>query len=159
MPGHPGTTADKEGIMTTVSSGAATATRTARETQAEMFAAIQRGDSAALRALMHPEYVYTDVDGEEHSGADAGIEVAELFHTALPDMTIDLWAVHAPSDTLSIAEVRMRGTHTGPFGDIPASGGRIEGVGCNVIETQGGLIRRERDYYNELDFLRQAGAL
>lgn len=125
--------------------------------QRTMFAAVQRGDIEALRDLIHPEYTYTGSDGVEQPGADAGIAVAELYTTAFPDLTIEELHSWTPAEDVSIMELRFRGTHTGPLGEIPPTGRRAEGTLCNVVEVRDGRVRREREYFDELSLLRQLG--
>ncbi len=125
--------------------------------QREMFSAIERRDLDALRALYHPDYVYTGTDGVERAGADAGVAVAEMFTTAFPDLSFEVRAVHAPSDEVAVLEIIARGTHTGPLDDLPPTGRQLEGVGCNVVEVRDGKIHRERDYYDTLALMRQLG--
>jgi ketosteroid isomerase-like protein len=125
--------------------------------QRAMFAAVQRGDIKALRDLLHPDYTYTASDGVEQPGAEAGVAVAELYTTAFPDLTIEELHCWTPAEDVSIMELRFRGTHTGPLGDVPPTGRRAEGIVCNVVEVRDGRIRREREYFDELALLRRLG--
>jgi ketosteroid isomerase-like protein len=125
--------------------------------QRAMFAAVRRGDMKVLRELFHPDYTYTPSDGVERPGAEAGMEVAELYTTAFPDITIEEVRSWSPTPDVSIMEVRFAGTHTGPLGDIPPTGRRAEGMSCNILQARDGLIWREREYFDELSLLRQLG--
>jgi predicted ester cyclase len=126
--------------------------------QRQMFEAVQRGDSHALRELAHPDYTYQGVDGGTY-GIDASIAVAEQFITAFPDLTIEFVRVWSPDPETAIAEVRMSGTHDGPLGDVPPTGRRVQGVGCNIVEVRDGTMWRERDYFDNLSALEQIGAI
>jgi steroid delta-isomerase-like uncharacterized protein len=125
--------------------------------QREMFAAIEARDLDRLRELFHPDYAYTGTDGVEHAGAEAGLAVAERFTTAFPDLSIEVRASHAVGGDVAVVEIVARGTNTGPLDDIPPTGRRLEGVGCNVIEVRDGKIHRERDYFDTLALLQQLG--
>lgn len=122
-----------------------------------MFAAVERGDIAALRELLHPEYTYTASDGVEQQGPEAGIAVAELYLTAFPDLTIEEVRSWSPSPDVSIMEVRYRGTHTGPLGDIPPTGRPATGLGCNIAEVRDGRLWREHEFFDQLPMLEQLG--
>ena len=125
--------------------------------QRTMLAAAQRGDMQALRETLHPDYTYTASDGVERPGPDAGVAVAELYTTAFPDIVIEEVRSWTPSPDVAIMEFRASGTHTGPLGDIPATGRKGSLMVCNVVETRDGLIWREHEYFDELAMLRQLG--
>ncbi len=125
--------------------------------QREMLAAVERRDFDRLRELAHPDYTYIGGDGVEQRGAEAAVAVAELYTTAFPDLTFEVRASHAPSDDVAILEVVARGTHTGPLGDIPATGRSAEVVACNVVEARDGRMIREREYFDSLTLMQQLG--
>jgi ketosteroid isomerase-like protein len=122
-----------------------------------MFAAVRRGDMAALRALYAPDYTYIAADGIPRAGADAGIEVAELYTTAFPDVSLTEEMAHAPAPDVSVMVLRVRGTHTGPLGDVPPTGRTVTGLFCNIVEVRDGLIVRELDFIDRLTLLEQLG--
>ena len=125
--------------------------------QREMFAAVQRGDMKVLRGLLHPDYSYTASDGVERPGPSAGVAVAELYTTAFPDLTLEEVRSWSPSPDVSIMEIHYAGTNTGPLGDVPPTGRRAEGLGCNIVEVRDGTIWREHEFFDELAMLRQLG--
>jgi steroid delta-isomerase-like uncharacterized protein len=121
--------------------------------------AVTNRDFAALRDLYHDDYVYMSGDGIEQPGADAGVAVVEQYTKAFPDLTFIIRDHHQPSESVSIIEFRGRGTHSGPLGDIAATGKQIEVPVCNVIETKDGKIWREREYYDSMAMLTQLGVM
>ena len=123
----------------------------------KMFEVVMARDYDGLRALLHPDYVYMTSDGVEQKGADAAVAVPETYFAAFPDMTFEFPHEHAVSDSVSVIEFHVSGTHTGPLGDIPATGKRAEVHVCNVIEVRDGLIYREREYFDTLPMLQQLG--
>jgi len=137
---------------------ATTDTTDATAIQQRMLDAVARGDVRALRELAHPDYTYTAPDGETHAGVEAGLAVAEEIHVAFPDLEIEVMRTHRPDPSTSIAELRLRATHGGPYGGLAATGRRVEGVGCNIVEVRDGRIIAERDYWDDLSILRQLGA-
>ncbi|HVM40578.1 MAG TPA: ester cyclase [Acidimicrobiia bacterium] len=132
----------------------------AASTHQQMIEMIRQHDLSGLRGLYHPDYVYTGSDGAEHKGPDAGVEVAELYTTAFPDLDLDVRAVWAPTDDVSIIEFVARGTHTGPLEDVAPTNRRVDVHVCNVIEvSDDGRILSEREYFDELALLRQLGVI
>ncbi|MGW3496531.1 ester cyclase [Streptomyces sp. NPDC001020] len=112
-----------------------------------------------MRSLYHPEYVYTDNTGRQFPETDTPVAVMRHLHTAFPDVRFSYRAFHSgDADTVSVVEVVCRGTHLGPFGDIPPTGETVVSHACHVIEVRDGLIYRERDYFDSLSVLRQIGA-
>ncbi len=131
----------------------------ASDIQRAMFAAVESKDVDALRALYHPDYIYMSGDGVEQKGADAGIEVAETYTRAFPDLTFSIQHQYEPTPDTAIVELRATGTHEGDLEGIPATGRRVELAGCNVIEVADGQIIRERDYFDIGAMLQQLGVL
>ena len=125
--------------------------------QREMFEAVERRDFDRLRELLHPDYTYIGGDGVERAGAEAALAVADFYTTAFPDVTFEVRASHAPSDDVSVLELIARGTHTGPLGDVPATGRAVEVVACNVVEVRDGRILREREYFDTGAIMSQLG--
>lgn len=124
-----------------------------------MFAAVIARDFVALRALYHPDYTYTGGDGVEQKGAEAGLEVAQGYTAAFPDLTFEFRHEFAVDDVTSVIEFTARGTHQGALDDIPATGRRVELVACNVVEVRDGQIHREREYFDTMSLLTQLGAV
>lgn len=125
----------------------------------EYFDTIKNVDFERMRSLLHPDYTIMQGDGVELRGPEAGIEIAETYTTAFPDLTFEIRQQYVPSDTVSILEFTARGTHKEALEDIPATGNEVEIVVCNVIEVKDGKILREREYYDNLSILRQLGVM
>jgi steroid delta-isomerase-like uncharacterized protein len=115
-------------------------------------------DFTTFRALLHPEYTYTDCDGKVSSGPDTGVAAAQALLTAFPDAQTQIVTLSTAGD-LSYGEFVTKGTQTGPLTGIPASGKSVVVVRCNVIEVKDKLIYREREYMDMLGVLVQIGAV
>lgn len=53
----------------------------------------------------------------------------------------------------------FKGTHTGDFFGIPATGKKIDVVGCTIATIVDGKITEERDFFDNYEFLKQLGLL
>jgi steroid delta-isomerase-like uncharacterized protein len=53
----------------------------------------------------------------------------------------------------------FKGTHTGMFFGIPATGNKVNLEGATIIRMEDGKIAEERDFYDNLVFLQQLGVL
>ena len=53
----------------------------------------------------------------------------------------------------------FKGTHTGDFMGIPATGKTIDVEGCTIARMVNGKIVEERDFMDNMDFLKQLGLM
>jgi len=74
------------------------------------------------------------------------VAVAEAYTSAFPDLVLEIDHQWAPKPGVAVLEGTVRGTQEADFDGIPATGKRIEFVYCNVLETEGDKIVREREY-------------
>ncbi|CAL9363483.1 hypothetical protein SUDANB121_00722 [Nocardiopsis dassonvillei] len=125
--------------------------------QRAYFDAIRSGDVDAVRALLHPEYEFTDEEGVTHD-VDGSLEKVRTYTSAFPDMAFDIHRQLELGD-VCVLEATITATHTGDFSGLPATGRRIHAEYCNVIEARDGLIHREHDYSDNLSVMRQLGAV
>lgn len=122
----------------------------------EFFDAFNRRDFDRARELMHPEYSYTGGDGRRQDGPEAGIAVAQMFHTAMSDAKIDIKRIHAAGDVV-ITEFTGSGTHDGDFMGNAPTGRKVTMPVCNVMEIRDGKIYAEREYMDMLHLTQQLG--
>ena len=54
---------------------------------------------------------------------------------------------------------QFKGTHTGDFMGIPATGKTIDVEGCTIARMVNGKIVEERDFMDNMDFMKQLGLL
>ena len=111
-------------------------------------------------------YEYVDPDFTAHGaggqdikqGPDGVIGMVKAWHAAMPDghMTVD--DIITEGD-LSTIRMTWRATHTGPFGDIPASGNQIEVTSIGIDRVIGGKITEGWGELNMLGMLQQMGAI
>ena len=118
--------------------------------------AAPRRDFDKCRQLFHPQYSYTGGDGQRQEGADAGIAVADMFTTALPDVTLDVKHAHVSGDS-AIVEFVASGTHTGELMGIAPTGRKISMPVCLVLDIRDGKIYAEREYMDMMHLMQQLG--
>ncbi|NIM48393.1 MAG: DUF4440 domain-containing protein [Gemmatimonadales bacterium] len=122
----------------------------------EYFEAWNRRDWAKIRSLMHPDYSYMGGDGERQTGQEAGIAVAQMFASALPDGKVDVQTIHVAGD-VAITEFIGSGTHNGDLMGIAPTGRHVSMPVCNVIEIRDGMIYAEREYMDMMHMMEQLG--
>lgn len=54
---------------------------------------------------------------------------------------------------------QFKGTHTGPFFGIPATGKTVDVIGCTIATVVDGKITEEQDFFDNYAFLQQIGIL
>ncbi len=52
---------------------------------------------------------------------------------------------------------QFKGTHTGPFFGIPATGKTVDVIGCTIAKVVDGKITEEQDFFDNYEFLKQIG--
>jgi len=52
---------------------------------------------------------------------------------------------------------QFKGTHTGTFFGIPATGKTVDVIGCTIATVVDGKITEEQDFFDNYEFLRQIG--
>lgn len=115
-------------------------------------------DWGKMRSFLHADYTYTGGDGQVQRGPDAGIAVAQMFSTAMPDAKLSIGRIHAAGN-VAITEFTGSGTQTGPFMDIAPTGRKVSMPVCNVVEIKDGKIVAEREYMDMAHMMQQLGVM
>ena len=123
----------------------------------EFLESWNRRDFARMRALLHPDYSYTGGDGQRQNGADAGMAVAEMFASALPDGKLEIQRIHSVGSDVAIIEFIGRGTQKGELMGVAPTGRQLTIPVCNIIEMRDGKIYAEREYMDALNIMQQLG--
>jgi steroid delta-isomerase-like uncharacterized protein len=76
--------------------------------------------------------------------------------TACPDLRLDMKNFFVSGDWVA-SEWVMSGTHTEEFHSLPATGKKFAVHGATITELEGDKFKRNTDYWNLLDFLKQVG--
>lgn len=124
-----------------------------------MIVATTRRDFTRLRELFHPECTLRTPEGQEISGPAASAVWAARYVAVFSDLTICVEHLYAASDSVSVLEFTVSGTHDGPVPGIPPTGNTVESSICNIIEAKDGKIYRQREYSDNLTLVRQLGSL
>jgi steroid delta-isomerase-like uncharacterized protein len=108
------------------------------------------------------DHLYTDdfVDDSPGGGTGRALikEAVKEFHTACPDLRMDIEDVFATQDKVVIRFVGI-GTHTGPFNQTPPTGKAVRVRGITVLLVRDGKVKTEWTEYDRLGMLRQIGVI
>jgi len=117
-----------------------------------------RRDVAATLATFHtPRYEVVPL-GEPVDGAKNVHDLLSGLFEGFPDFHAEIERLHH-SDSVVAAEVRMRGTHRGPWAGVPPTGRRIDVPTLCLFKFDGEKLQGEKVYFDMATLLRQLGAL
>lgn len=109
--------------------------------------------------LVDPEFIAHGAGGQDIKQGPSGvIEMVKSWHAAMPDGRMTMDDIITEGE-LSTIRMTWRGTHTGPFGDVPASGKPIEVTSIGIDRVVDGRIIEGWGELNMLGMLQQMGAL
>jgi steroid delta-isomerase-like uncharacterized protein len=109
----------------------------------ESFEAFNAGDTGRLLAVVAPDLVMHLAElPEPMHGRETWQQGFELIKRAFPDLEAQIDDVVAADDRVAV-RVSFRGTHSGEFQGIPATGRRIHYVSHEFYRVEDGLIVEE----------------
>jgi steroid delta-isomerase-like uncharacterized protein len=120
------------------------------------------GNTAVLDQLLAADIINHELSKEPLSGRDAYKEWATGFRgvtaTGFPDLEIAADALVAEGDLVA-KRWTFRGTHTGEYMGLPASGRRVVMTGITIYRITGGQVRETWWNYDALGLMQQLGAI
>ena len=130
---------------------------------AELIDAFNEADWERFRGVLAPDAVYAETGtGRRVEGADAYVELCQVWKDALPDVRGTIRGALAGDDTVA-QELLWEGTHTGPMqtpgGILESSGARISVEASLWARFEGGKAREVHHYLDVLTLLQQIGAI
>jgi steroid delta-isomerase-like uncharacterized protein len=102
------------------------------------------------------------VDNDPADGQVPGPAGYRMFfsrmRTAFPDMSVTPETIVQDEETIAIAYT-LTGTHTGPFGRIPATGKKVKIRGMQISKFKDGKMVERWGSSDELGLLKQIGVI
>jgi len=109
--------------------------------------------------LVHPDFTAHGAGGQDiKQGPEGVIGMVKAWHAAMPDGHMTMDDIITEGD-LSTIRMTWEATHTGKFGDIPASGKRIKVTSIGIDRVVNGKITEGWGELNMLGMLQQMGAI
>jgi len=119
------------------------------------FRAFNAGDADGCLALAAQDLIINLAElPESRHGRDTWRQGFEMMKRAFPDLRAHIEDILAAQDKVAV-RVRFRGTHSGEFLGIPATGRTIEYVSHEFYRIAGGLIAEEWICSDTATLLRQ----
>jgi steroid delta-isomerase-like uncharacterized protein len=109
----------------------------------ESVEALNAGDTERLLAVVAPDIVihYAEMP-EPLQGRETWLQGFELMKRAFPDLEVQVDDLVAAQDKVAI-RLTLRGTHTGDFQGVPATGRAIRYVSHEFYRVQDGRFAEE----------------
>jgi len=113
-------------------------------------------DPDLVDQLMTEDYINHNAFVDD--GREANRQFWHGFFTALPDVSASMEDLAISGDRV-VGRFVYRGTHTGEFMGIPASGSAVEMRSIDIWRTEDGMFVEHWDELNTLQVFQQMGAL
>jgi steroid delta-isomerase-like uncharacterized protein len=115
------------------------------------------GDLDACVARLAPDFVINLAElPEPMHGPEVWRQGAELMRSAFPDLEADIQDIFGAGDRVAV-RLTFRGTHSGEFLGVPASGRRVEYVSHEFYRVAGGRFAEEWICSDMATLMRQIG--
>lgn len=94
----------------------------------------------------------------EVRGPEGVRQLADVFHTAFPDLRLDIEDVIGEGDKV-LVRLTIRATHQGELMEIPASGRKVEVGVLDLFRIADGRIQEHWAAMDNLGMMQQLGAI
>jgi len=126
------------------------------------YAVAERKDMEGWINAFTPDGVFTDNSiGVSYRGRDLDYPVRN-YGTAFSNMHRELYHVYSAGNVV-VVQLALQGTNDGPlqtpFGELPATGKKMDAPCCDVFEIEGGKIKRFDCYPEGSIIFAQLGVL
>jgi predicted ester cyclase len=116
------------------------------------FTAIEEDDLTALDDVVSTDYQDHASGRQPGSGA---LKVAiQTLRAAFPDMTSTITHMLAEGDLIAVRN-RVTGTQNGPFGELPATGNRVDFTALQLFRVEDELIVEHWEIFDETTLTQQ----
>ncbi|QNJ94773.1 ester cyclase [Mycolicibacterium fluoranthenivorans] len=128
----------------------------------ELALAFNAGDWSKLREMVSDDVVVVDIasGGDTSTGADAFVTGDQNWRNAFSDFAVEILSIVGDA-THAAGDFILRGTHTGPmptpWGDVAATGRKVELPFVMFCEVADGKVTVIRDHYNPALAMAQIG--
>ena len=125
----------------------------------EYFQAFLARDTGWMARHIAPEFVRHDPGLPfEVRGPNGVAQLHDALLPAFPDMELPLLDFVAEGDKV-LVRLKVKGTHTGAFGEMPATGKQIDIDVLDLFQFNDGVLVEHWALLDNLGMLKQLGAL
>ena len=125
----------------------------------DYFTAFLAGDTDWMALHIHPDFVRHDPGLPFEVRGPAGVaQLHDVLLPAFPDMQIPLLDFVAEGEKV-LVRLRVQATHTGAFGEMAATGRKIDIDVLDLFQIRDGVLIEHWALLDNLGMLKQLGAL
>ena len=125
----------------------------------DYFTAFLAGDTAWMERHIAPDFVRHDPGLPFEVRGPAGVkQLHDALMPAFPDMKLPLEDFVAEGEK-ALVRLRVQGTHTGAFGDMAATGRKIDIGVLDLFQIRGGMLIEHWALLDNLGMMKQLGAM
>jgi predicted ester cyclase len=125
----------------------------------DYFQAFLKRDTEWMRRHIAPDFVRHDPGLPfEVRGPEGVAQLNDALLPAFPDMQLPLEDFVAEGEKV-LVRLRVQATHTGPFGDMAATGRRIDIDVLDLFQIRDGVLIEHWALLDNLGMLKQLGAI
>jgi hypothetical protein len=123
----------------------------------KMFEAINKQNLASLDELMAPDFVL-HMHARQARGWEVNKQVIEDEIKSFPDLHVIIEDIIAEGDRVCV-RLKETATHTGEYHGLPPTGNKLSYTVVAIWRTVEGKIAEGWITYDQMDFLKQLGAI
>ena len=121
--------------------------------------AFNKADWKRIEAALAPDAIYDEVGtGRRAEGREEILGLFQGWKETMPDAAGTVTNAIASGNEV-VLEITWRGTMTGPWGDIPATGKRQTTRAAWFVSFAGDAIKESRQYFDSLALLQELGVM
>ena len=125
----------------------------------DYFTAFLTGDTAWMERHIAATFVRHDPGLPFEVRGPAGVkQLHDVLMPAFPDMRLPLEDFVAEGEKV-LVRLRVQGTHTGPFGDMAATGRSIDIGVLDLFQIRDGVLVEHWGLLDNLGMMKQLGAI
>ena len=118
-----------------------------------------KGNLAVADAIIATNFANYDPGTPPLSTGPEGYkQLVTAYRTAYPNLQLIIDDLFAEGDKVAV-RWSARGTHSGPLGDIPATGKQMMITGISVLTIAGGKVAAQHTNWDTLGMLQQLGVI
>lgn len=116
-------------------------------------------DLTGLEELMNTDFVDHQQDPSiKTTGIQGAKDFLGMMFTAFPDFKQEIISMSTTGD-MTFMHIRMTGTNSGPWGEMPATNKVMDVMGCDVIRFANGKASEHWGYMEEVKMMTQLGMM
>jgi steroid delta-isomerase-like uncharacterized protein len=121
-------------------------------------AAFHQRNLDALDEVIAPDSIDHNLPPEQPPGLEGAKQVFSSFHTAFPDLQVNVEDMIAQGDKV-VARLTVRGTHQGEFMGITPTGYQVTFTGIDIVRIADGKVVERWGNFDDLGMMQQLGLM